>query len=109
MHYLYLALAIVSEVVATSALKASNGFTRLTPSLVVVLGYGVAFVLLSLALRTVPVGVAYAVWSGMGIVLVTLVGYFVYGQALDAPALVGMALIVAGVLAINLFSKSGAH
>ena len=110
MHpYIYLAIAIVSEVVATSALRAAEGFTRLAPSVLVVAGYALAFLFLSQTLKTIPVGIAYAIWAGVGIVLVSLVAYFLYGQALDAPALIGMGLIVAGVLVINLFSKSSAH
>src|SRR5699024_2852201 len=100
----YLLIAIVAEVVATSALKASATFTRTVPSVVVVVGYGVAFYFLSRALDTVPVGVAYAVWSGVGIVLITLIAWLVYGQALDLAALVGLGLIVAGVVVLNLFS-----
>ena len=103
---MYLAVAIVAEVIATSALKASEGFSRLVPSLVVVAGYGIAFFCLSLTLRTIPVGIVYAIWSGVGIVLIALAGSFVFGQVLDAPALIGMGLIVAGVLVINLFSRS---
>ena len=99
-------MAIGAEVIATSALKASEGFSRLVPSLVVVAGYGIAFFCLSLTLRTIPVGIVYAIWSGVGIVLIALAGYFVFGQVLDAPALIGMGLIVAGVLVINLFSRS---
>ena len=83
---MYLAVAIVAEVIATSALKASEGFSRLVPSLVVVAGYGIAFFCLSLTLRTIPVGIVYAIWSGVGIVLIALTGYFVFGQVLDAPA-----------------------
>ncbi|KAA0009797.1 QacE family quaternary ammonium compound efflux SMR transporter [Billgrantia pellis] len=109
MAYLYLALAIVAEVIATSALKASDGFSRLGPSLVSVVGYGVAFFLLSLVLRTVPVGIAYALWAGLGIVLVALVGVLMYGQRPDLPAVLGIALIVAGVLVIQLFSRVTAH
>jgi small multidrug resistance pump len=109
MTYLYLSIAIVAEVIATSALKASDGFTRLGPSLFVVVGYAVAFYFLSLTLRTMSVGVAYAIWCGAGIVLVSLIGWLVLGQKLDAPALGGMALIIAGVAVINLFSKSVAH
>jgi len=109
MNYLWLAIAIVSEVVATSALKASNGFSRLAPSLVVVLGYGTAFYFLSLALRSIPVGVAYAIWSGAGIALVTAVAWILFDQRLDPPALVGLSLIIAGVLILNVFSKSAAH
>jgi small multidrug resistance pump len=106
---LFLAGAIAAEVVATSALKASEGFTRLWPSVVVALGYGVAFYLLSLTLRTIPVGIAYAIWSGIGVVLIALIGWAVLKQPLDAPALLGIALIVAGVLVIQLFSKASAH
>ena len=105
-NWVYLAVAIVAEVIATSALKASEGFSRLVPSLVVVAGYGIAFFCLSLTLRTIPVGIVYAIWSGVGIVLIALAGYFVFGQVLDAPALIGMGLIVVGVLVINLFSRS---
>ena len=107
--WMYLAVAIVAEVIATSALKASDGFSRLAPSVVVVIGYAIAFVCLSLTLRTIPVGVAYAIWSGVGIVLISLVGYFAFNQALDAAALVGMTLIVAGVMVINLFSRTAGH
>lgn len=107
--WLLLGGAIVAEVIATSALKASAGFTRLGPSLLVVLGYGIAFWLLSLTLRSIPVGVAYAVWSGLGTVLIALAGWWLYGQRLDAPAIAGMALIIAGVLVMNLLSRSGAH
>ena len=105
-NWVYLAVAILAEVIATSALNASEGFSRLVPSLVVVAGYGIAFFCLSLTLRTIPVGIVYAIWSGVGIVLIALAGYFVFGQVLDAPALIGMGLIVAGVLVINLFSRS---
>ena len=107
--WLYLGVAILSEVAATSALKASEGFTRLWPSLVVVVGYGVAFFFLSLTLRTIPVAVAYAVWSGVGIALIAIIGWLLFGQALDLPGIVGIALIVAGVLVLNLFSKSSGH
>lgn len=104
--HLALAFAIVAEVVATTALKSADGFTRFAPSAVVVVGYAVAFYFLSLALRTIPTGIAYAVWSGVGIVLISLLGWIVHRQALDLPALLGMALIVAGVAVINLFSES---
>ena len=106
MPYLYLAIAILAEVIATSSLKATNGFTRWMPSLIVALGYGVAFYFLSLTLRTMSVGIAYAIWCGAGIVLVTLISWLVLGQKLDAPAIGGMALIIAGVVVINTFSKS---
>jgi small multidrug resistance pump len=107
--YLYLGIAIVAEVIATSALKASEGFTRPLPSLVVALGYGVAFYFLSLVLKTVPMGVAYAVWSGVGIVLIAAIGWLLMKQPLDPPALLGISLIVAGVAVIQLFSKTVAH
>jgi small multidrug resistance pump len=105
----YLAIAIVAEVVATSALKAAAGFTRPGPSAVVVVGYGIAFYFLSLTLQSIPVGVTYAIWSGAGIVLITLVAWLWYGQTLDAAALLGLGLIVAGVAVLNVFSKSVAH
>jgi small multidrug resistance pump len=108
-QWLFLSIAIVSEVMATSALKASAGFTRPLPSLVVVLGYGVAFYFLSLTLKTLPVGVAYAIWSGAGVALIALIGWAFLGQRLDAPAILGLALIVAGVVVINVFSKSVSH
>lgn len=107
--WVFLSIAIIAEVVATSALKASNGFSKPVPTLVVMLGYGAAFYLLALTLRTIPVGVAYAVWSGVGIVLITAVGWFWFGQRLELPALVGMALIIAGVVVLNVFSGSVAH
>ncbi|MBK0413381.1 QacE family quaternary ammonium compound efflux SMR transporter [Chromobacterium haemolyticum] len=107
--WLFLAVAIVSEVIATSSLKASEGFTRIGPSLLTAAGYMLAFYMLSLTLRQIPVGVAYALWSGVGIVLVSIVGWVMYGQKLDAPAMIGMGLIVAGVLVMNLMSKSVAH
>lgn len=107
--YLHLGVAIVAEVIATSFLKTSAGFTRFWPSVVTVLGYGVAFYFLSLTLATIPTGIAYAIWSGVGIVLISLIGWFAFGQRLDAPALIGIALIMAGVLVINLFSKVAGH
>ena len=99
---LMLAAAIVAEVIATSALKASEGFSRIGPSICVVLGYGAAFYFLGNALRTIPVGIAYAVWSGVGIVLISATGWLIFGQRLGAAALLGMALVVAGVLVLNL-------
>ncbi|PSJ46333.1 QacE family quaternary ammonium compound efflux SMR transporter [Zobellella endophytica] len=107
--YLLLAMAIAAEVVATTALKASAGFSRLGPSLLVVAGYGAAFWLLGLVMHTVPVGVAYAIWSGAGIVLITLLAVVVYRQLPDLPALLGMGLIIAGVVVIQLWSDSGGH
>lgn len=104
--WLFLGMAIVAEVIATSALKASTGLTKLGPSLVVVAGYGLAFYLLSLTLNFIPVGVAYAVWSGLGIVLITLSAWVLFDQRPDTPALIGTALIVAGVAIMNLFSQT---
>lgn len=104
MAYLFLLVAIIAEVTATSALKQSDGFTRPWSSLVTVAGYAIAFYLLSLTLRTMPTGIAYAIWSGIGIVLVTAVAWLWHGQRLDAAAIIGMALIIAGVLVMNLFS-----
>ncbi|MER9306551.1 SMR family transporter [Mesorhizobium sp. M0293] len=107
--YAILALAIVGEVIATSAMKASEGFTRLGPSILVLLGYAAAFFFLSQVLDRIPVGVAYAVWAGGGIVLVALVAWIVYGQKPDLAGFVGMGLIMAGVLILNLLSKTSAH
>ncbi|NYT80188.1 multidrug efflux SMR transporter [Alcaligenaceae bacterium] len=109
MSWLYLSIAIIAEVVATTALKASEGFTRLIPSIIVVAGYGLAFFMLAQTLRSIPVGVAYAIWSGVGIVLVSIVGFFLFKQRLDAPALLGIALIIAGVLVMQVFSKTSGH
>lgn len=106
---MYLAMAIVAEVIATTMLKAAEGFTRLWPSLLVVLGYGVAFWGLSMVVKSMPLGIVYAIWSGMGIVLVSVAAVFVYQQKLDWPAIVGMGLIIAGVLVINLLSKASVH
>ena len=107
--YLLLFLAIAAEVVATSALKASENFTRLVPSLAVVVGYGIAFTCLSMTLRTLPLGVAYAIWSGAGTALVAVIGWLVYKQQLDLPAVLGISLIIAGTIVLNLFSKVAAH
>lgn len=107
--WLQLLLAIVAEVVATSALKASDGFTRLWPAVIVVVGYSVSFYCLSLVLKTIPVGITYAVWSGLGIVLITLAAWWLYSQTIDAAGLVGMGLILAGVVVLNVFSTSGGH
>lgn len=106
MPQLALAVAIVCEVIATAALKSSDGFTRLWPSLLVITFYALAFYLLSVALRAIPVGVAYAIWSGVGIVGISVIGWLAFRQALDAPALIGIGLILAGVLVLNLFSAS---
>ena len=109
MTYLYFAAAIISEVVATSALKATQEFTKLIPSLIVIFGYCISFYLLTLVLRTVPVGITYAIWAGVGIVLVALVGAILYKQIPDIPAMIGMVLIIAGVVIINVYSKTFIH
>ncbi|RRJ83232.1 DMT family transporter [Aestuariirhabdus litorea] len=109
MGFWYLLLAVVSEVIATSALKASAEFSRFWPSVVVVVGYTLSFYLLTLVFRTVPVGVTYAVWSGLGIVLITLAGIVLFKEIPDLPAIIGMTLIIGGVGVINLFSKTGVH
>ena len=108
-QWIYLTVAIFSEVIATSALKATEGFSRLGPSLIVVAGYAAAFFFLSLTLRTIPVGIAYAVWAGAGVALIALIGWLFLGQNLDPPAILGLALIVAGVVVINVFSRSVTH
>ena len=104
--YFTLAVAILAEVIGTSAVKASEGFTRFVPSVIVVVGYGVAFYFMSLTVKAMPVGIVYAVWSGVGIVLISAVGWVWYGQKLDLAALTGLSLIIAGVLVINLLSKT---
>ena len=109
MHWIYLIIAISGEVVATSSLKLAEGFTKLIPSMIAVAGYSVAFYFLSLALKYIPLGIAYAIWCGIGIVLVTLVGWLFYKQTMDVPAIIGIMLIFAGVMVINLFSKSVIH
>ncbi|MCW5715180.1 MAG: multidrug efflux SMR transporter [Bauldia sp.] len=109
MNYVYLAAAILFEVAATSALRASDGMTRIAPTILCLIGYAAAFYLLSLTLRTVPVGVAYAIWSGVGIVLIAVIGTFWFRQPIDFAAILGMVLIVAGVGVIALFSKTAGH
>ena len=109
MPYLYLALAIVAEVMATSALKASEEFTKLFPSMIVLVGYSVSFYFMTLVLRTIPLGITYAIWSGVGIVLVAIVGILYYKQIPDLPAIIGMALIILGVIVIHVFSKTASH
>jgi small multidrug resistance pump len=108
-HWLALAIAIAAEVIATSAMKASNEFTQLVPTLIGVVGYGTAFYFMTINMRVLPIGIMYTIWSGMGIVLISIVGWLVYKQNLDAPALIGMALIIAGAVIINVFSKSVVH
>ncbi|RAR60843.1 MULTISPECIES: multidrug efflux SMR transporter [Halomonadaceae] len=109
MTYVFLALAIIAEVVGTTALKASEEFSRFWPSVLVVVCYGLAFYLLSLALRTLPVGIAYAFWAGLGIVLVTLIGIVVYGERPDLPAVLGLGMIIGGVVVIQVFSSVSSH
>jgi small multidrug resistance pump len=109
MVYVYLVIAVAFEVVATTALKESEGFTRLWPSAVTVVGYAVAFYFLALTLRLLPIGIVYAIWSGTGIVFLAAIGWIVYRQSLDAPAVLGLGLIVAGILVINLFSRTVSH
>jgi len=106
--YVYLLIAIFGEVIATSALKASNGFSETIPSILVVVGYGIAFYYLSLTLKTLPLGITYAIWSGVGIVAVSIFGWLYYKQPLDLAAIIGMSMIMAGVLVIHLYSKSAA-
>lgn len=109
MGYLYLSIAIIAEVVGTSALNASHGFTKLFPGLITIVAYGVSLYFLSLVLKTIPVGVAYAIWSGVGIFLVTMIGSILFKQIPDTPAIIGMAMIISGVSIINIFSKSVAN
>tara|TARA_R110002111_G_scaffold71253_1_gene114574 strand:+ start:203 stop:532 length:330 start_codon:yes stop_codon:yes gene_type:complete len=109
MGYLYLAIAIITEVIGTSALKASEGFTKVGPSALVVIGYAVSFYFLALVLKTIPIGIAYAIWAGLGIVLIAAVGILFFKQTPDTPALIGMALIILGVVVIHIFSKTGNH
>lgn len=109
MAYLYLSIAILAEVIGTSALKMSEGFTKPLPSLAVFVAFGVAFYFLALALKVIPVGVAYAIWSGLGIILISLAGLVFFGQKLDGPAIFGMILILSGVVVMNVFSASVAH
>ena len=106
MHYFYLALAVLGEVIGTSFLKATEDFTKLWPSLIVVLGYGASFYFLTLSLKVIPVGITYATWSGIGIVLVTVISIFLYKQVPDWPAIIGMAMIIGGVVIMQLFSKT---
>ncbi|MFV1985463.1 MAG: multidrug efflux SMR transporter [Thiohalomonadales bacterium] len=109
MAYLYLAIAIVAEVTATSALKASAEFTKLVPSIIVIAGFLVAFYCMTLVIRTIPLGVTYAIWSGLGIVLISFVSFILYKEIPDIPAIIGMGLIIVGVVVINVFSKTISH
>ena len=109
LHYVYLIFAVVAETIGTTALQASQQFTRLWPSVTVVVAYGIGFYLLSLTLRYMPVGVMYAMWSGLGIVFIALIGWLVFAQRLDLPAVIGMAMIVGGIVIIQLFSSTAVH
>ena len=109
MAYVYLVLAVMAETVGTSALQASKQFTRPLPSVLVVVGYACAFWFLSLVLRSIPVGVAYAIWSGLGILFIALIGWLVFRQPLDLPAMIGMAMILAGIIVIQVFSGTASH
>ncbi|MFQ1702659.1 DMT family transporter [Loktanella agnita] len=109
MHYIYLIIAIITETIGTTALQASAQFTRFWPSVLCVITYAASFYLLALALKVMPVGILYAIWSGLGIVLIALIGYIVFGQKLDMPAVLGIALILVGILVIHLFSNAATH
>lgn len=108
-NFFFLGIAIIFEIIATSALKKSEQFTQLIPSIITIVGYFAAFYFLSFAIRTIPVGIAYAIWSGVGIVLITFIGAVFFKQIPDLPAIVGLALILIGVVVINVFSKTTAH
>jgi small multidrug resistance pump len=108
-NFLFLAIAIVFEIIATSALKKSEEFTKLIPSIITIVGYFGAFYFLSFAIRTIPIGIAYAIWSGVGIVLITIIGAVFFKQIPDLPAIIGLALILIGVIVINVFSQTTAH
>ncbi|CUJ94961.1 Methyl viologen resistance protein C [Ruegeria denitrificans] len=107
--YLILLLAVIAETIGTTALQASQQFSRFWPSVLVVVGYGIAFYLLGLTLKFMPVGIVYAIWSGLGIVLIAIIGFIVFGQRLDWPAVTGLTMILAGILIIHLFSKTAGH
>lgn len=109
MHYIYLIFAITAETIGTTALQASQQFSRLWPSVLVVIAYGISFYLLALALKFMPVGIVYAIWSGLGIVMIAIIGFVVFGQRLDLPAVLGLSLIIVGILVIHLFSNSATH
>jgi len=109
MHYLWLFIAIISETIGTTALQASQQFTRLWPSVAAVVSYLISFYFMTLALKVMPVGIVYAIWSGLGIVCIAAIGYVVFGQRLDMPAVAGLAMIIAGILVIHLFSNTTTH
>ncbi|MBY5932486.1 QacE family quaternary ammonium compound efflux SMR transporter [Tateyamaria omphalii] len=109
LHYIYLIVAVAAETIGTTALQASNQFTRAGPTVLVIVAYGFAFYFLGIALKYIPVGIAYALWSGLGIVLIALIGFAVFGQRLDLPAVLGLAMIIGGIVVIQLFSKTATH
>ncbi|ADV33933.1 quaternary ammonium compound-resistance protein qacE [Candidatus Blochmanniella vafra str. BVAF] len=109
MDYLYLFVAIISEVIATTSLKASEGLSKFCPAVVVIIGYSLSFILLSLVLRTIPMGIAYSYWAGLGIIFITFVGYFFYNQKIDIYSIVGIILIITGIILINIFSQTVKH
>ena len=109
LHYLYLMVAVMAETIGTTALQASQQFTKPLPSLIVVLGYGFAFYFMSLTLKFMPVGLVYAIWSGLGILFIAIIGFVVFGQKLDLPAIAGMGLILSGIVVIHLFSNTATH
>jgi len=108
-QYIYLFFAVLAETIGTSAMQASQQFTRVGPSFLVIIGYGTSFYLMGLTLKYMPVGVVYAIWSGLGILFIAIIGYFVFGQRLDLPAVLGLSLIILGIVIINLFSKTVSH
>ncbi|MEN8891893.1 DMT family transporter [Planktotalea arctica] len=108
-HYIILLIAVACETIGTAALQASNQFTKFWPSALVVIAYAISFYFLALALRTIPLGIAYALWSGLGIIFITSIGYMVYGQKLDLPAILGLGLILSGIIVIHLFSNTATH
>ena len=109
MHWFFLGAAILFETIGTTALQASQQFSRLVPSVVVVVAYGVSFYLLAIVLKFIPVGIAYAIWSGLGICFIAAIGYIAFGQRLDLPAVIGITMIIAGIMVINLFSDTAMH
>lgn len=109
LHYTVLLIAVLSETIGTAALQASQQFTKFWPSVLVVLAYGISFYCLALALRTIPLGIAYALWSALGIVFIAGIGYLVYGQKMDLPAILGLGLILSGIVVIHLFSNTAQH
>ena len=109
MHYIILFFAIVMETIGTTALQASQQFSKFWPSAIVVMAYGASFYLMALALKVIPVGIAYAIWSGVGILMIAIIGFAAFGQKLDLPAILGMGLILVGILVIHLFSATSTH